>query len=76
MCWGYSKRLYREKPPAPKFEQIEENALSSLDQVPLVHHETVNESSLTLLGIIHSLIKIETALPIEVYGTWKPTHVG
>ena len=36
MCWGYSKRLYREKPPAPKFEQIEENALSSLDQVPLL----------------------------------------
>ena len=36
MCWGYSKRLYRETPPATKIEQIEANALSCLDQVPLL----------------------------------------
>ena len=36
MCWGYAKRLYRETPPAPKIDQIEANALSCLDQVPLL----------------------------------------
>lgn len=36
MCWGYGKRLYRELPPAPKIDEIEVNALWSLEQVPLI----------------------------------------
>jgi hypothetical protein len=36
MCWGYSKRLYRELPPAPRIDEIEANALWSLEQVPLI----------------------------------------
>jgi len=35
MCWGYSKRLYRELPPATKINEIEANALWALDEVPL-----------------------------------------
>ena len=35
MCWGFSKRLYRELPPSPKIEDIESNALWSLNQIPL-----------------------------------------
>ncbi|KAF8315112.1 hypothetical protein DL93DRAFT_2136065 [Clavulina sp. PMI_390] len=34
-CWGYAKRVYREFPASSKMEDLERNALTALDQVPL-----------------------------------------
>ena len=36
MCWGFAKRLYRELPPSLHWQDIEKNAIWSLNQIPLV----------------------------------------
>lgn len=35
MCWGYSKRVYRETPPSSKMEDLQKNAIESLEKVPI-----------------------------------------
>ncbi|KAF9494263.1 hypothetical protein BDN71DRAFT_1483126 [Pleurotus eryngii] len=35
-CWGYAKQCYRMYPPSSKEEDLEQNLLQSLEEVPLI----------------------------------------
>jgi hypothetical protein len=35
-CWGYAKRLYRLNPESTREDQLEKNALTALDAIPLI----------------------------------------
>lgn len=56
MCWGYAKRVYRDFPPSSTEEDLEENVLKALGEVPLlsirrcVHLLLLTNSELTILG--------------------------